>query len=170
MACPKQRHVWLWSTSYFWLIGRSHCPTAQANETFTSQVFAQVYQRLLQGCCTSTVTKVTADDGAPVASTSLRVRSNPVHFNSEVLCCLVSVHQEFPKSRLFNPAGLSRGHAASTAGEGSGSRQPQSPATELTEFRGGRGQEEDKAWTQSPATELTEFRRTRPGHRAQPQS
>ena len=60
--------------------------------------------------------------------------------------------------------------------------QPQSPATELTEFRGaakrrtrggqgpatepshrvdrvqGRGQEEDKAWTQSPATELTEFR------------
>ena len=39
-------------------------------------------------------------------------------------------------------------------------RAPQSPATELTEFRGAakRRTREEQAWAQSPATELTEFR------------
>ena len=44
------------------------------------------------------------------------------------------------------------------------SHRGQGPATEPSQ----KGQEEDKAWTQSPATE--DKRRTRPGHRAQPQS
>ena len=66
--------------------------------------------------------------------------------------------------------------------------QPQSPATELTEFRGAaktrtrggqgpatqRSQEEDKAQPQSPArvdrVQGAAKRRTRPSHRAQPQS
>ena len=54
------------------------------------------------------------------------------------------------------------------------SQKPRNPeATEAKTAKSHRAQqEEDKAWTQSPATEFrgAAKRRTRPGHRAQPQS
>ena len=83
-------------------------------------------------------------------------------------------------SHRAQPRPQRRTGARPRGGQEEDKAQPQSPATELTEFRGqdgqeedkaqpqspghrvdrvqGRGQEEDKAQPQSPATELTEFR------------